>query len=292
VTNGREVDLDLLADYIGGALDGTPEAAAVERLIADDPAWIRAYAQTSAAMEAVRVDLSTLGAEWDQMPAEVLGRLEAALAPVLPEESGKVVRLAERRRWVRRLVPVAVAAGVLACVGLGVTVLRPGSSSQNDATTSAAGRAADTGAAPGAGTLSAGGNAPKVAPGDAQTPERAVQKDASAAPPIVATGTDYTRQTVARIADEARTSARAQGYSGAVPPELSRLADPAALAACLFSIKEAYAQPGASVRLVDLARFEGSPAVVVLLPDSVWVSGPACGQAGPDTRYSTRTQSR
>jgi hypothetical protein len=290
VTNGPEVDLDLLADYIGGALDGTPEAATVERLIADDPAWIRAYAQTSAALEAVRVDLSTLGAERDEMPAEVLGRLEAALTPVLPEEGGTVVQLAARRRWARRLVPVAVAASVLVCVGLGATMLRQGSGS-NDATTSAAGGAGDSGAAPTAGVMSAGEGAPKLAPDDARAPQLSAPKETAAAPPIVATGADYTRQTVAQLTSGSRTGVR-QDNSDAVPPQLTRLTDPAALSACLNAIKRAYAQPDASVRLVDLARFEGSPAVIVLLPDTVWVSGPACGQAGADTRYSTRNQGR
>ncbi|WP_373688915.1 hypothetical protein [Verrucosispora sioxanthis] len=34
-----EVDHDLLADYLGGALDGTPEHAEIARRVAQDPAW-------------------------------------------------------------------------------------------------------------------------------------------------------------------------------------------------------------------------------------------------------------
>ena len=41
------VDIDLLADYIGGALAGTPDESAVAALVADDPAWREAYVPTS-----------------------------------------------------------------------------------------------------------------------------------------------------------------------------------------------------------------------------------------------------
>ena len=34
-----EVDWDLLADHLGGALQGTPEEARVAHLVATDPAW-------------------------------------------------------------------------------------------------------------------------------------------------------------------------------------------------------------------------------------------------------------
>jgi hypothetical protein len=305
VTNGREVDLDLLADYIGGALDGTPEAATVERLVAEDPVWTQAYADTSAAVEAVRADLSTLAADRDQMPAEVLGRLEAALTPVPPEEGATVGQLAARRRWMRRLVPVAAAATVLAFVGVGAAVLRPDSGAQ-DTATSSGGQAADRGAAPAAGGagLSAREGAPQPL-GGAGSPGTFGQdspksfgqgNDATATPPILATGTDYTRDTVARLAGP-RTALGPRptggpGESGAEPSQLRRFTEPDELSACLAAISSALGQPSASVRLVDLAQFEGSPAIVVVIADSVWVSGPDCGQTGPDTRYSTRTLGR
>jgi hypothetical protein len=300
VTNGREVDLDLLADYIGGALDGTSEAAAVERLIADDPAWSRAYAETSDAMAAVSIDLGALRDNQDRMPAEVLGRLEAALTPVLPEEGGKVIELAPRRRWARHFAPVAVAAGVLVCVGLGVAVLRPGSDHRDNATSFSGGRG-DSGAAPAAAPvspeLSAGEPAQKAAPkGEAGSPGAFAHDSITGTPPVLATGTDYTADTLTRLTDTARAAqavppATPSG-STAVPQQLRRLTDPAALTACLDEIRGAYGQPAAAVRLVDLARFDGSAAVVVLLPDRVWVSGPDCGRAGPDTRDSTPTQGR
>lgn len=80
-----EVDHDLLADYVGGALDGTPEQATVARLVAEDPAWGRAYAALAPAVQLVRADL----AEWasapaPEMPAAVADRIAAALAGAGP----------------------------------------------------------------------------------------------------------------------------------------------------------------------------------------------------------------
>lgn len=300
MSSRHEVDLDLLADYIGGALDGTPQQAAVERLIADDPAWARAYAETSAAMDAVRADLNALGADRDRMPADVVDRLAAALTPVPHDEGARVVPLAARRqRWVRRLAPVAVAASLLISVGVGAAVLRPDGTREdagNAGFTSGSGEVVENRApamgAPGA--ADAEGGKPGTRSG-AGSPGAFSERDAAAAPPIIATGTDYTRGTLSQLTS-AVTNARAKaaappGASGAstkVPQQLHRLTDPAALSACLAAITGTRATRAGSVQLVDLARFEGSPAVVVLLDDAVWVSGPACGLPGPDTRFSTQ----
>jgi hypothetical protein len=79
----RGVDIDLLADYIGGALSGTPDESVVATLIADDPAWQAAYESLSGGMAAVSAELGRLEAE--PMPAEVIARLDAALAsPIDP----------------------------------------------------------------------------------------------------------------------------------------------------------------------------------------------------------------
>lgn len=78
-----EVDWDLLADHLGGALDGTPEQARVARLIATDPAWSRAAAQLAAALDAVASDLASLP-DPGRMPAAVEARLTEALAGAAP----------------------------------------------------------------------------------------------------------------------------------------------------------------------------------------------------------------
>jgi hypothetical protein len=296
--SGHGVDLDLLADYVGGALDGTPEASAVERLIAGDPGWARAYAETSAAVEAVRVDLGTLAAVPEKMPPDVVGRLAAALGPVPPAAGGRVTELAHRRTqprdrpWTRRLAPLAVAASVLISVGLGATLLRPGGATDSGSTTSAEDSTAENGAAAppaaaGGPQVSGGAAAPGATQGDAAAGPL-MDKGAATAVLVLTTGTDYTRDALAL--PPSTLSRRATGPSAGPPAALSRLNDRAALAACLAEVRRAAGRPAGSVRLVDLAWFEGSPAVVVLLTDLAWVSGPECGLSGDDTRFSTPVQ--
>lgn len=87
MTAGRfqEVDFDLLADYVGGALDGTPEQAVVERLISTTPQWRDAHRALVQAMDPVQASLNQWGAEQPVMPEEVTARLAAALEAATPE---------------------------------------------------------------------------------------------------------------------------------------------------------------------------------------------------------------
>jgi hypothetical protein len=71
------VDIDLLADYIGGALTGTPEESAVAAWLADDPAWQTAYASLSEGMVFVSAELRRF--EPEPMPADLAARLDATL---------------------------------------------------------------------------------------------------------------------------------------------------------------------------------------------------------------------
>ena len=64
----REVDHDLLADYVGGALDGTPERDRVARLVAEDAAWADAHATLAPAMARVHDELTGWGAAAPEMP--------------------------------------------------------------------------------------------------------------------------------------------------------------------------------------------------------------------------------
>lgn len=75
-----EVDFDLLADYVGGALDGTPDEAVVAALIVGHPGWRRAHADLVEATGAMTVALQAWGEETEPMPADVLARLDAAFA--------------------------------------------------------------------------------------------------------------------------------------------------------------------------------------------------------------------
>jgi hypothetical protein len=72
------VDIDLLADFIGGVLTGTPEESVVAARIADDPAWQAAYESLGEGMLFVSAELSRLGPE--PMPADLAERLDATLA--------------------------------------------------------------------------------------------------------------------------------------------------------------------------------------------------------------------
>ncbi|MEU7616145.1 hypothetical protein AB0B27_08615 [Micromonospora rifamycinica] len=78
------VDHDLLADYVGGALDGTPEQLVVARLLTEDPAWAQAYAVLAPAVARVHDDLAGWGATVPEMPPVVVERLTAALAGAGP----------------------------------------------------------------------------------------------------------------------------------------------------------------------------------------------------------------
>ncbi len=82
-----EVDIDLLADYVGGALDGTPDEAVVAALITEDTGWRDAHARLSAATATVTDQLGALGSAAEPMPAEVFARLDAALLGAAGAES-------------------------------------------------------------------------------------------------------------------------------------------------------------------------------------------------------------
>ncbi|MBY8873583.1 hypothetical protein K7640_17255 [Micromonospora sp. PLK6-60] len=86
----REVDHDLLADYVGGALEGTPEQDTVTRLVERDEAWATAYAGLTAALSEVHDDLTRWAGPEPAMPLAVTERIAAALAgagPVDPADA-------------------------------------------------------------------------------------------------------------------------------------------------------------------------------------------------------------
>lgn len=267
-----EVDVDLLADYIGGALDGTPEHAAIADRIARDETWRAAYEALAEGMATVGTNLGALGAEPEPMPADVAERLDRAFTtstgPRLVAVGGDerpargvpgTTRARRTRRWA---LPVAVAAVVLACVGFGVNYLdRSATTSSN----SAAGNAQ---------------SAPKAADGQAL----------AALPPadqILSTGTDYRHTTIVagprRNAGSAPYSAP-NDSSARVAASLDRLRPQAALLACLNAIAVENGAGRIAVQQVDYARYDGAPAIVVRFTAGngswVWASGPECGAPG------------
>ncbi|MEW2377204.1 hypothetical protein AB0883_14035 [Micromonospora sp. NPDC047812] len=351
----REVDHDLLADYLGGALDGTPDEDLVARLVDKDADWAQAYALLAPAVTDVRADLAAWGASAPEMPADVADRIVAALAHATASEPGAVGSAApdpsepdpaepgrreaeddaasaeerpagqpavrtgvgavptqplggsgrrpagvprsepgrggatgpgrRRRRWTRLAGPVALAAVSIAAVGLGVSQLT------GDQQT---GGAADT-ALPGA------------VPREDADPAAATPFRISGEP-SVRSGTDYTPESLAALPSSPKSRPFTGGPSAEQPgvqaeggrlpgsvTGLDRLTDPAALGACIGEIKAEHGRGPLVVEVVDYARFQGRPALVVRFTDATgarwaWASGPECGVpgSGSDSRYRTR----
>ena len=261
-----EVDLDLLADYLGGVLTGTPDEERVAARIADDPAWRAAHDDLSGAMTSVSAALRTLDPE--PMPADLAARLDAVLrgpadtvVPITAVGERRPGRAAagRSRSWPRWAAPIAVAAGLITCAGFGLTQF----SQQADD----AGSTAENAAA-----LPAAGDGSMVQP-------PAVEQ-------ILTTGTDYTRSTLAQRLP--RTAAQmpaapAPDTAGSVEP-LSEQPEAAALLACLDAIARENAGGTIAVQSVDYASFEGTPALVVEFTAAnggwSWASGRDCGTPG------------
>ncbi|WP_306211500.1 hypothetical protein [Actinoplanes sp. RD1] len=291
-----EVDFDLLADYVGGALEGTPEEAVVGRLVAAEPAWQEAYAELTAATAAVTMSLQSWGAEPAPMPEDVIARLDAAVltagpltSPVsdpitappaaestmpaaaaperhlvaVPDAGERPTTARKRARRLRWAAPIGVAAAVLAFLGFGVERLTTSGGSDDSA---------DAPAAAGAAELSV------------------------AAPQIVESGTDYSEQTLAGSApgsspqimaapqqDESMRSSKALPDAGA-EVALDRLRVRDALLACLGAITRENGAGPITAQTADFARYAGAPAVIVHFTATngtwAWAVGPDCGSPG------------
>jgi hypothetical protein len=286
-------DLDRLADYCAGLLDLAQEAE-VDRLVAADPDWARAYADLTAA--APRLDAALSGLGRASMPTDVAEKLAAVLAlqtPPAGTRTAKVIDLSARRRWTRRAAGLTAAAAVLAAIFGGITALSRST------------------VAPGTSTVVTGDNTA----GGAAAP-MSDRGEAQASPGglvIRRSGTDYTAATLSSVdtgppagtADANLTpssaavpgpnSARTSGKQAPAVPapqsgqDLSRLERSDTLNGCLSTIMTRY---GGRPTLVDYARYQGSPALVVVLSTGgtrrIVVAGPQCGApgAGPDERYT------
>jgi hypothetical protein len=318
----REVDVDLLADYLGGALDGTPQQVEIARLVAADPAWAEAYALLAPAVTQVRTDLARWAEPAPELPSAIAERIAAALAaadspaddatgspevaaatpvtvpaqgqrrpasgsPAEPGRGGSTGPGRRQRRWVRNAAPVAVAAAAVVALGLGLNQLSTDT--------------ADTGA------MERPANAPAgvAAAGTVRT-----------SGPALHSGTDYTPQNLGGTTSGVTPSQPSPmlGASGTGPGEqpgvdaegdrrpapdgsdqLARLTDEAALTACLTSVAAEHGSGPLVVEVIDYARFQGEQALVIRFTDVTgarwaWVSGAECGVpgSGSDSRYSAR----
>ncbi|GIJ08718.1 hypothetical protein ACFFMR_27500 [Micromonospora andamanensis] len=368
-----EVDHDLLADYLGGALDGTAEHAEITRLVAQDPAWAHAHARLASAVDNVRAELAGWGEPTLELPPEITDRISAALAAAVPlavptvevapvsaaTEDPEVARSAtrgpvaaddpaadeegadvgsestggktalvptqplggprrpggplrpgqdrtassrpgpRRRRWARVAGPVALAAA--AVVGLGALQLSQSHQGGERATDTALSDRAASPAVPHAYPQDSAGQA-----GTTTAPERA---SAAASTPYRVVGppqrsdTDYTPEALTRVTPSVRQfSSSGDPEVGTqnqerlpAPGDLNRLGDQTALSACLAEISAEHSVGPLVFDVIDYARFQGLPALVLQFTDAAgtswaWVSGPECGVpgSGSDARYRTR----
>ncbi|WP_030440853.1 hypothetical protein [Actinoplanes subtropicus] len=282
------VDVDLLADYIGGALDGTPDESVVATLIADDPAWRSAYESLSGDVASVVAELGRF--EPEPMPAEVADRLEAALTeaaarPQLTLVRGNDAPPVQEKRKLRWVTPIAIAAGTVAFVGFGLDYLagqeKGVSSSSSGSADSAARAQRDLGQEP-------------MLSGSARSDAYAGQSDtaegkAAAPPQQLTSGTNYTRATLAELAPRpmAASTATAPAPAAASAPRWLNMT--ATLEQCLDQIDKANGAGQFRAETVDYAKFDGKPAIVVRFTAAngswAWASGPACGtpDGGADT---------
>ncbi|WP_433792800.1 hypothetical protein [Actinoplanes sp. CA-252034] len=258
------VDIDLLADYVGGALDGTPDQERVAGLVATDDAWRAAHEALEPAMIAVGGVLREL--EPEPMPDDLAARLDGMFrTPLAPDGESqpvpsKVVDFEKARRRRRWVAPITVAAAAVAFAGFGVNAFLA-----SDAKDSSADMA-NSEAAPMAAGAGSGGEATH-------------------------SGADYTESTLAQaMPGQMRTAAGSADSPASAPgaelqvSQLDRLAMPTAVAACIDEITRANSGGVISVEFVDYARFEGAPALIVRFSAAngiwVWAVGPECGTPG------------
>ncbi|MEU4214766.1 hypothetical protein [Actinoplanes sp. NPDC026623] len=310
------VDVDLLADYVGGALDGTPDEAVVAALIADDPAWRDAHALLDGGVATVTAGLRALGAAPESMPADIVARLDAALseasaAPDSPLETpADVIPIGEARGRSPGRAPAAA------------TPMRPGGDGTapevrpvgvpSDARRSWTRRlrvAAPIGVAAGVlaflgfsvqqfggaadSETSSAGIAADQAPRSAPDLELALP-DGSA--PITDSGIDYSRATLSQagaramaapiVPDKKNGSSRNSlgATSAKTADELNGLRVHEALLACIDAIAGESGLAPITAQSVEFARYDGAPAVAVQFTAPggswVWAVGPRCGTPG------------
>ncbi len=114
---------------------------------------------------------------------------------------------------------------------------------------------------------------------------------------VVASGRDYTAATVvaavpALVAGRGMAPPRVALDASQAAPAATGLGRPGALEPC---IAELAGRSGVRPLAVDLARFAGKPAAVLVLPETgqpstldVWVVGPGCTRGDPQLIYFTR----
>jgi hypothetical protein len=272
------LDPDQLGDLSWGLLDEHATATANAHLQTCEQCR-----REAAALEDVARTLRGAG-DTGPMPEEVANRLDAALraaaSPMPHAENVTPLPVAATRRWwAEHRVLQAAAAVVLVVAGGAIAGPLLTSSGRGPFTASSADRAA-----PEAGAKADGGSGREAAYGGA----------------ALATGTNYTEQTLSTAVSRLLAGDRVQSSpedaasaKEAVPPGAAgRLADPQALSECIAQLPRG---SKATPLLVDVARFEGRDATVIVLPRhdepdnvDIWVVEPGCGTGNARTLHYQR----
>lgn len=281
----QPVDLDLIADYVGGALDPTTQRA-VAATIANDPEWARAYEAVATADQSVRAQLHGYArSRIEPMPGDVAARIDdawralAASEPA-PARTARIHVKPRRTRQARWAGLAAAAAAAIAIVGGGVVLGHLGVSKSN----------------------STGADAGAVHQPEAATDSRGGSNQYSSRPPgqgptiaFGSSGSDYTASTLYLLANnELMSTTKSSSVGDLALPDAAngaaKQSPSAPLAACLSAIERAH--PG-TIEKVDSARFNGTPALVVLIAQAptgtgadgqllVVAVGAQCGEPGVD----------
>ncbi len=263
---GVHPDLDTLADLQEGLLPPTPAAAVSDHL--DQ-------------CPACRTDFAALGeisgrlagaAEVGPMPDELADRLDEALAAEPRTASVTITPLAAARRnrmtGDNRVLQVAAAAVVLLAVSaIGIAAVQD--------------------------------RADKPGSADQASADNSSRELAEGSVPVLGTGTDYTQASVVAavprllaadgpeqlVNPEAESPARASDSAGA--GYATRLSQGPALSACVIALTDDPDTPVIEMPtplVVDVAKFDGQAATVIVLPTAdeanrldVYVVGPDCG---------------
>ncbi|MET7948123.1 hypothetical protein [Micromonospora sp. NPDC005324] len=301
----REVDADLLADYLGGALDGTAQQDEVAQLVSADPSWAEAYALLAPAVTEVRTDLTRWAEPAPEMPSAITDRLLAALAGAEPtndtstEEApaadrdgdGATPSVVPAQGGAGRRPPVPTPAGSGRWASTGPGRRQRGWARRGAPVAAAA--IAVIAVALGLNQLSmpasddSGGTNAMNQP--ASAPEAAAGAGtARTTGPALRSGTNYTPRTLGNAyGTDAPSTAAASRATGNTPDEqperaaeggrypspdgsdqLARLTDEAALTSCLASVAAEHGSAPLVVEVIDYARFQGDQALVIHFTDA------------------------
>ena len=285
------VDLEILAELAEGLLDDRALSARDR----ERAATVRAHLATCQLCQQRAADLAEVqqllaAVPSVTMPGDVAARIDAAIAaaardaePGEDASAGRVVGLRRPSRQ-RRTLQVAVAAAAAVVIAVGGL-----------ATTRALFGGGETASQSSAGGGAVSRDAGEGGSGAGQPPAAAPMSGAGTGPQVIATKVNYSASTmddqVAGLVRRRMAQGSPGDEAGRVPSELRPLTDPARLRGC---IAQATGQPDRRPVVVDLARYEGQPAAVVVFSGpgrdrlDVWVLGDSCSAGSADVLRHTQ----